>query len=292
MSLELIQYAVPNSDGTILLWKDITGNTSPTAYGKNGNINYGSVTAVRIKTALYSNLVNTTTINSGTFTQYTEYRLVSPSSAVVDGKTLGVGSLFIPQTAAISVPSGSSWETTGYYCYPVLSTWLPTATEVALSLANTEIGLDSGSVIPDELLQAVYEIYYDTQFGTTAAVNGQQYMVLSGTAVYGGNTYKAGEIFTGANTNNITTTGTFAKMYATSFGYHIMAYGYYTRLYQLIISYQGIYQNEIQDELYQIKSILDTLTFVSSTGNVSYTKFNDLMQLVGEKLTYLENNVA
>jgi len=128
-------------DAENTLFRDTTGNTATYAYGQNGNITQGDIEAVRLVIGNYSRLNSLTDLNAGdTFVQFTQYMKTVGSSSTINGKSFVVGDIFVPQVANLVVPSGDTWQTTGYYVPQILATWLPTTTEIPLNLNVTELG--------------------------------------------------------------------------------------------------------------------------------------------------------
>ena len=287
MALELKDSFVAGSLGTTTIFKDITGVTAPNSYGKSGNITYSDVDAVRIKVATLSSIANVTELSAGSsFTRYVEY-ICTAGSGTIDGKAISSGDYFVPNTTGLTVPSGMTFETSGYYVYPYLATWLPTAAEVGLTSTLAQLNQANNTTLEDSVYTLVYEVYKDVFSTTTAAVSGVQYMVLTGTCTYGGNTYRAGEVFISTNTNNITiSSGSVVKMDATTLTYFTITYNMLKQLYALL----PIVDEQIQQEIYGITVQLDALSFSCQTGNVSYTYAQGLLNTLQDKVTYLVNN--
>ena len=281
---------IPSGEG--LSFKDITGATSQTSYGKSGNINYADVEAIRLKIGSYTDIAGMATISFGSvFTRYREYIKTEGSMSLINGKYFTVGQTFVPQTALIAVPSGDTWQWTGNYVYPWINTWLPTASEVALSISVSEIG-QSGTIVQDDIYTSVYEVYDDIQSGTTTSVDGQQYMVISGTATYDGDIFNAGEVFVGRDASNITTTGTYALLNATSTQYFVLTFNLIKSLLDLIesISVNPGYYPDVEEQIYIIRIQLEALSYSCWTGNVSFTYANELIQNLTAKTEYLIQN--
>lgn len=271
-------------------FKDITGTTAPDSYSKSGNIGYSDVDAVLFKAAYYPNIAANQTLTSGdTFSQYWEYVKTGGNTSTVDSKAMVIGSTFTPQITGVTVPSGDTWLKTGYYNPNILATWLPTATQVALSLTPQQLGFDSTQeTISDGLYQVVYNVYRDAVIGTRAAINGTSYIVMTSTVSYNGNTYRAGETFTATNTTNIAGAGTTAIMDSTSFAYWILTPSMESQLFSLVLSNTN--KQEIQDKLYAIRVQLEALSYSAQTQNLSYTITNDLLDYLQSQLTFIESS--
>ena len=285
--MELTTSFISGALGTTAIFKDTTGTTAPDSYSKDGNIGYASVNAIRLKTATLSSIDSTATLNAtAIFTRYLEY-ICTAGSGTIDGKAIQPGGYIVPSLAGLIVPTGMTFETTGNYVFPFLSTFLPNATEVALTISLAELNQSNNSVIEDSLYTLNYEIY-NNQFTTNqAAVIGQQYMVIAGTCTYVGNTYRAGEIFIASDTNAITVSSSIVgKLYATDTSYHVVTYNMSKAIYELL----PIADHVLANEIFGISVNLAALAFSSATGNVSYTYTQGLLNTLQDKVAYLTNN--
>lgn len=289
--LELIQSAYANANGTGMMFNDITGTTSQTAYSKNGNITYADVDAVRIKIALFENMIGASPIYYGsTFKQFVEYIKTGGATSTINGKALSSGDYFVPQVANIAVPVGDTWLPTGYYVPQILVGWVPTAAQVPLSLSLTQINQPNNTLISDGVYTIVYEVYKDYFTGTQAAVSGVQYMVLSGTTTYAGSSYYPGQVFIGVATTNIVSSGNTVVMDATSTGFHVLTYNLMSAIL-LLLQKEGVANNVVvQDQIYDIRVQLEALFYSASINNLSYTYATDLIQNLTDAVTLLIAN--
>lgn len=287
MAIELQTQILPTALGASLAFKDITGETSATSYSQNGNIGYASVTAIRLKTATYLSMLNVTTVSSGSFTQYKEYQLTG-AACTVNGKTFSTGSYFVPQSAGIGV--SSTWVETGFYVYP--QTWLPTAAQVALDLSVTELN-ETGTTVEDAIRELQYEVYYSQQTPTLAASSGTTYLVSgTGSVLYEGNTYYVGEVFTANTTGNITVASgspKVNKLYATTNQYFASLYNITQSLYEVIVN--AFSRTSIsQEDILEIRLMLEAITNMASTNNISLIKAQDLLVYATDKVYFLQQS--
>lgn len=289
--LELIQSAYANSNGSAMMFNDITGTTSPTAYSKNGNIGYADVDAVRIKIALFENMIGASPITYGSnFTQFVEYIKTDGATSTINGKLLSAGDYFVPQSANIAVPVGDTWLPTGYYVPQILFSWLPTAAQVPLSLTLSQINQASSTVVLDGVYTNVYEVYKSSFTGTVTAVVGTTYMVLGGTTTYQGSTYYPGEVFTATVASSIVASNSVVIMDATSTGFHIIAYTLLSSIL-LLLQRESVRNNVVvQDQIYDIRVQLESLYYSASTNNLSYTYATDLLQKLNDSVVILLAN--
>jgi hypothetical protein len=289
--LELITSQIVASDGLSVNFKDITGATSSTAYGIGGNDTYTDIVAVRIKVGTATTIQSTSTLNAGdAFIQFTEYIKTSGASSTVDGKTCVVGTVIVPQLTTLTVPSGDVWETSGYCVPQIISTWTPTATEVALNLDINELG-QSGTYVEDNVYVFNYDVFDTSSTGTNAAVSGSSYLVMTGTLTYNGNTYRAGEYFTAVNTGNIVAgSSTYAILYATTTSYALLIYTLTTSIFANI-NEKGTTGNEAYFlDIYKIKSQVDALSFACATLNVDFAVCTELIAMLQNQVIYLDSN--
>ena len=286
MALELKTQILPTALGTSLAFKDITGTTSSTGYSQNGNIGYAAVTAIRLKMSTYLSMLNVSTLTSGaTFTQYKEYQLVG-AACTVNSKSFSTGAYFVPQSAGIGVVS--TWVETGFYVFP--HSWLPTAAEVALDISIAELG-ETGTTVQDAIRELQYEVYSPQQTPTIAAVNGDTYLVSgTGSVSYAGSTYFVGEVFTAFNTSNITVaTGVprVNKLYAATNQYFASLYNVEQSLYEVIVN--AFSRTSIsQEEILEIRLMLEAVQNMASTNNISLIKAQDLLVYAQDKVFFLQ----
>jgi len=268
MSLQLINTFIAGNDGDTAIFTDVTGATASTAYGRSGNITYSDVDAIRIKIANLNSIDNTTSLAAtDSFTLYVGY-ICTGGTGTVDGKALDSGDYFVPNTTELTVPSGMTFDTTGNYVYPWLAIWLPTAAQVPLTMSLAQINQSGNTTMEDSMYVLNYEIYIDQFTTSTAAVVNQQYLVVSGTCVYEGSTYRAGEIFIATTTGTITiVTATVAKLSATSTTYFVITYN----MIQDILEILPTATQETETAIYGIRVQLEGLSYSAQTGNVSYT---------------------
>lgn len=295
MALELKISAEVNADGTILNLTDITGNQISTAYNQGGNINYSSVTNVRIKTATYASLQNPATLSSGSFTQYVEY-ICSAGPCTINGKTFNAGDVFVPQSANISV--SGTWVETGYYVYPFLATWLPTASEVPLDITISELN-ETGDTVADTVRVVDYEIYYNNQTPTIAAVNGATYLVSgTGAVAYGGNVYYVGEVFTASDTTNITVSAGSPRvntLYATTTLYFTTTYNIETSMYSITLSTFGkpnYTSTAIPNSIIYYSTLISALNNACYTNNVDITQAYDVILYISTSILNLQGELS
>ena len=287
--LKLVTTQQVTPDGLNVLFNDVTGQTSDTAYGIGGNIFISAVNGVRIKVGTATTLLSVTSITTGNFVQFTEYLKIGGASSVVNGKILTVGSYFVSQIAGLSVPAGDIWQLTGYYVPQIILSWLPTATQVPLTLSINKLG-QVGSLVEDNEYLFVYEVYAGVFAINTASILNNTYMVLTGSATYNASTYYPGERFTGIDTNTITVTGSVAILNATSNTYATLVYsletGIMSNIYQKAVNADNDYTNEI----YGLKSQLNSLKWASSTLNVDFNACSTIIKRLSNRVTYLNNN--
>lgn len=278
------------SDGLSVSFWDRTGTTASNSYGQGGNITYADVDAVRIKIADQTTLADITTIEqTESFVQFTEYIKTAGSSSTVDGKTMVIGSIFVPQLTTFTVPSGDTWETTGYYVPQIISSWLPTATEVALNLDINELG-QSGSLVEDNIYAFDYSVFIGVFSGTQAAVDGNTYLVMTSTATYGGNTYRFGETFVATSTANIVAAGNVGIMEATSTQYAVLAFALELAINASVAAKGSSFNQNYYDQVYGVKSQLNATQNASASLNVSFPEAYDILLMLTDKMVYLDNN--
>jgi len=225
------------------------------------------------------------TLNSGAFTQYKEYQLVG-APCVVDSKIFSTGAYFVPQSAGVLVVS--EWKETGFYVFP--HSWLPTAAEVALDISIAELG-ETGTTVQDAIRELQYEVYYQQQTPTIAAISGNTYLVSgTGSVLYAGSTYYVGEVFTAFNTTNITFVSGSPKvntLYAATDQYFASLYNINQNLYEVIVNaFSSRYTS--QAEILEIRLMLEAIENMASTNNISLIKAQDLLVYAQDKVFFLQ----
>ena len=289
MSLELKIELKPTSTGEYLAFKDITGTTGTYAYTQDSNISYSQVTATRFKFGTYETLSNIETLTSGSFTQYKEYINAGSASKTVDSKVISVGETFVPQITGISVPANSTWETTGYYVYPL--NYFPTSSQVALDITSTQLG-ETGDTIVDNIRLVEYEVYYPQSTPSITSTSGTTYIVSgAGTVGYGGSVYRVGEVFTAYNASSITAASGSPKvnaLYATVSQYFATTWSVENRLYQVIFDMLERISISEQNKIVFVKSQLEAIQAICLTNNVSISQAYDLLLYITDQVTFLE----
>jgi hypothetical protein len=229
--------------------------------------------------------VKETIVEGQAFTQYKEY-LCTEGSGTIDSKGISAGEYFVPQRTDLIVPSGMEFTETGYYVPLITNSWLPTPTQVALTLSLAQIGQSGNSLIEDSLYTLQYEVYVSQFTGTQAAVNGQAYMVISSTATYNGNTYRAGEVFIATDTTNIIGSGLVGLLSAATTSYQVIDYSLLRQVFNMLPTASEM----TKKALYGLRVELQGLNYSCATGNVSYTYAKGLLNRVKDEVTYLQNN--
>jgi hypothetical protein len=281
-----------DSDGQSVSFRDITGTTSSTAYGVGGNISLLDVDAVVIEIGTATTLVEGTELSDGdTFLQFHKYIKTAGSSAVINGKTFTIGEYFCPQVTGLTVPTGDTWEWTGYYRPQILTTWLPNSGETALNLDVSELGQD-GSYVETNAYVFDYSIFANNFSVSTAAVSGNTYLVIGGTATYLGDSYVAGETFIASGTTNIVPSGGGAVgiMYATSTTYFVLAY---ELLQQILIAIEAqitAFSPRTQNNIFAIRAQLEALENSAATNNISFDYCVELLAKLQSEMLYILNN--
>lgn len=288
MTLRLITNFAAGNEGDTAIFKDITGATASTAYSRNGNVSYADIDSIRLKIATLSSINNVTTLNAtDAMTPYVEY-ICTQGSGTIDGKAVSVGNYFVPNTTSLVVPSGMIFETTGNYVYPWIAQWLPTAAQVPLTISLSEMNQSGNTTMEDDMYILNYEVYVNSFSSTQAAVVNQQYLVISGTCVYSGSTYRAGDIFIASSTSNIViVSASVALLNATCQNYFIITFNMTQTLFEILPVATPQTNAEINVMLNQIEG----LTFACKTGDVSYTLVEGLLaKLESQTILLLNNN--
>lgn len=285
--MDLQNNFVVGNNGNTAIFSDTTGTTAPNSYGKNGVIAYSAVTFFRLRIATLSSINNTTGYVAGDTLPINVELLCTEGSAVtIDSKTISAGSYFVPRTTGIVVPANCTLVTTGSFVY-IPSSFNATQNlfyQVPTTLSLAEINQSTNTFVEDDLYIINYEIYYESASTTTAAVDGQNYIVTSGTATYDGSTYRQGEVFTATDTSNITTTGAFSKLYASKTTYFTLDWNMLQTLFSILESTDS---EEISAKLYGIRVELEALQNSCKTGDVSFVYAGKLLEKLSGKITYL-----
>lgn len=271
----------------IAYFKDISGQTSGNGYGQDGNIDYADVVAVRIKTGTYSTVEFPSAPSADTFTQYTEYLKIAGDAETIDGKTFTTGMVFVPQSDGLTTTDGENWQTTGYYVWPFLDTWLPTQAETPLDISVEQFG-QSGEEIYDNVYPYAYEIYYDEKTTDFAAVAGATYMVVADDAQYLGDTYYAGEIFTASDTSTVSVTSSVARLYGATSAYTVLVPVILADINDVIERQIGLNNQDLieptEGKILKIRLKLEALQYASQTQDVSLLYAYQTIQTIQETL--------
>jgi hypothetical protein len=284
-------------DNSTCAFRDTTGQLLSTAYGQSGNIAYADVKGIRLKIGNYTTVTYPAPPTANGFIQYTEYQKIGGSPEVINNKLFVAGDYFVPQFTGLTSSQLNSWQTTGYYVYPYLNSWLPNATEVPLDITVTQLG-QSGSDIEDNEYIDEYEVYYSEINTTAPAVVGVQYLVLGLPSnlnyyvTYGGHRYYAGEVFIGANTTNIVPhSASFVQLYAATTAYATMVYAIETGLNDLIEQQMGKGNQDLVNytygEIIKISTKLQSLMYSSKTTNVSLLYCWETIQYLSARINQL-----
>lgn len=289
MSIKLKTLLKPSTSGTGAIFNDVTGQADSTAYGQSGNIPVTDVAAVRIKIATYTTLNGLATLEHGEkFTRYKEYSKTDGEMSTIDGKKLYVGNVFVPRVADLVVPTGDTWVETGYYVYPYLSSWLPTATQVQNDISLSKLN-QTGTAIYDDIYAYTYEIYETNAVttGNISSVSGARYLVTAGTVTYDGSTFSPGDSFVAYTTADpiAVTAGHCYKMYASCDSYAVLSFNTKSSLYQLVVEKAGTSCFKCWSEINNIKTQLDAITFMSETGNVALGPASKTLEWVNDAIT-------
>ncbi len=220
-------------------------------------------------------------------TPYVEL-LCTEGSGTIDGKAVSVGNYFVPNTTSLVVPSGMIFETTGNYVYPWIAQWLPTAAQVPLTISLSEMNQSGNTTMEDDMYILNYEVYVNSFSSTQAAVNGQQYLVQSGTCTYSGSTYRAGDIFIASSTSNIViVSASVALLNATCQNYFIITFNMTQTLFEIL----PVATLQTHAEINSMLNEIEGLTFACKTGDVSYTLVEGLLaKLESQTIVLLNNN--
>lgn len=305
MSFNLRYTQTLSSAGNEVVSQDITGSAAPDAYGKNGNLARSSVTATYTKIARLTDINNITTLTSGgAFIQYREYIKTAGGSSTIDNKVMTVGSKLIPRNNTLTVPSGDTWQTTGYVFVP--SDYLPSDTAPQyISIENLD---QIGSYIADDLYITDYSVYYNggatypnvqTINGGAAAnaYNGSTYYVTAGYVTYNGSTYYVGESFTASGTTSIApfSSAVIWIQYASTVYYKPLLYTIVNNFYSLTNSAmaQNIYgHQDLNERILSARVVMEGLEYAAYTNNVSFTQAEDNIAYLNTQTNILMNEIG
>jgi len=305
MSFTLRYTQTLSSAGNEVVSQDITGSTAPDAYGKNGNIAASDVTATYTKIARLTDINDVTTLTSGgAFIQYREYIKTAGNSSTIDGKAMTVGSKLIPRNNILTVPSGDTWQSTGYVFVP--SDYLPSDT--APYYVSIEDLDQLGSYIADDLYVTDYSVFYDgdatypnvqTINGGTAAAayDGATYFVTAASVSYKGNTYYVNESFVASDTTDITPASgaTIWIQYASTTYYKPLLYQINNDLYSLINAAmaQNIYGHEdLNRQILSARAVKEGLEYAAYTNNVSFVQAEDNINYLNAQIDILNSEIG
>jgi hypothetical protein len=285
--MELQNSFIAGNDGDTVLFSDVTGTTAPDSYGKGNNIAYSEVDFFRLRIATLSSIDNLSYYVAGdTLPINVELLCTSNGSFTIDSKTISAGEYITPRVDGIVVPSNCTFVSTGNYLYVPTSFNATTSLlyQVPTTLSLAEINQASNTYVQTNTYILNYDIYNAKSSTTAAAVANQVYICMSGTATYDGSVYRAGEIFTATDTSNITTTGEFAKLYASKTTYSTIVYTLLSSIFSILEANQ---ETTISQEIYGIRCELEALQFSCYTGNVSFTYARKLLSLLTGKIASL-----
>lgn len=236
----------------------------------------------------YLSLQSLNSISSGALTQYKEYIKTAGTIKTYNNKLIGVGSIFTPFIAGITVQSGDTFEETGYYYAPI-GTWRPSVT-TPIYLTSENLGLGINDTIIDTILPIEYKVFGAILADPTTVV-GTEYLVQTNSSEYEGNIYRAGETFIaysayGASGDFSPYEGGYYNIFQTSFNIT-------QQLKDLIVS--NIDNPKPQNEQYQtiiarLYSRIQAMTWNNGLGNVSQTNAYDNIQDIANTCTALANN--
>ncbi len=150
---------------------------------------------------------------------------------------------------------------------------------------------ETGTTVQDAIRELQYEVYYQQQTPTIAAVSGNTYLVSgTGSVLYAGSTYYVGEVFTAFNTTNITVVSGSPKvntLYAATDQYFASLYNINQNLYEVIVNaFSSRYTS--QAEILEIRLMLEAIENMASTNNISLIKAQDLLVYAQDKVFFLQ----
>jgi hypothetical protein len=236
----------------------------------------------------YLSLQSLNSISSGALTQYKEYIKTAGTIKTYDNKLIGVGSIFTPFIAGITVQSGDTFEETGYYYTPI-GTWRPSVT-TPIYLTSENLGLGINNTIIDTILPIEYKVF-GASVGDPLTVVGMEYLVQSDGATYENDTYRAGETFTAYSVASAS--GDFSPYEGGYYNVFQTSFNITQQLKDLIVS--NINNPKPQNEQYQtiiarLYSRIQAMTWNNGLGNVSQTNTYDNIQDIANTCTALANN--
>jgi len=266
-----------------LQFTDITTN-----YGVDSNIAITDVKKTRF--LCQHNLVETpiTLVAGETMVQYQQYLKISGDPSVYDDKTLGVGALYIP-FVELTVNAGDEWEKMTVFSKP--QDFIPLISKRLFPLDTSYFGLET-DYYTDDIYGLQYEVYVDTDPTLLNNVTlDTQYIVFgSGTAIYNGNTYRAGEVFIAVDNGAVTYTGgSRLKQISAS------VQKFYTFMWELENQYNNTLLNATETEIPQetqillnkIRGEMDAIKFANYTQRVSVALGLQTMSWIREKLNQI-----
>lgn len=305
MSFNLRYKQTLSSAGNEVVSQDITGSAAPDAYGQNGNLAEANVTATYTKIARLSDINNITTLEeTDSFISRREYIKTAGGSSTIDNKSFVVGDKFIPRNGTFTVPSGDTWQSTGYVYIP--SDYLPSDTAPQyISIENLD---QIGSYIADDLYATDYSVFYNggatfpriqtINSGTAAAAyNGMTYFVTGVSVSYLGSTYYAGETFTASGTTDITPAAgaVIWGRYASTVYYKPLLYRIVNNFYSLTNSAmaQNVYgHQDLNERILSARVVMEGLEYAAYTNNVSFTQAEDNIAYLNTQTNILMNEIG
>jgi len=228
-----------------------------------------------------------TILAGGTLLAFRKYIKTIGSSQIYDGKTIGVGGIFIPRVNT-TVLSGDNFEYLNATVKPL--GYLPSLTP--FTIVPSDLYIDE-VIFPNDVYGLQYETYVDTTPSTlTTVVNESQYMVVgAGTCVYNGNTYYQNEVFIATTNGAVSFTGSAnLKVLLDSrnkfFTFNWLLTQYF---YQLVLENIGKCCEENELLMNKIQSKLLALEWTNYTQEISISKSLQTMNWVEEKITQLQD---
>jgi len=278
-----------NSQNTANFY-DLTTDNGTNGYGIDGNITYSDIKAIRLLTADYNTLNTPSVPAEGGFTQYVQYMKISGSPELIDGKTFNVGDIFVPQSTGLTTVSPENWETTGYYVYPFLNTWLPTAAQTPLEISISQLN-QSGNTIANNIYIYGYEVYYNQQTDDFTTVENATYMLIGGSAIYLGNMYVSGEVFTATDSSEAIVTGTVVQLYASTSGYAPLIYEILTGINDLTEQQIGLNNQDLvqpqENYILKLRTKIEAINYACKTNNVSMLYCYETIQYLQARISQL-----
>lgn len=305
MSFNLRYTQTLSSAGTEIISQDITGSIASDAYGQNGNLAVADVTATYTKIARLTDINNVTTLEADeSFIARREYIKTAGTTSSIEDKVFSVGDKFIPRNGTFVVPSGDTWQTTGYVYVP--SDYLPSDT--APQYISIENFNQIGSYIADDLYITDYSVFYDggatypniqaINSGSSAnAYDGMFYFVTGGRVEYNGSRYYPGDTFVGIDENTITpqSGSVIWGKYASTVYYEPLLYTIVNNFYSLINAAmaQNIYgYQDLNKQILSARIIMEALDYAAYTNNVSFTQTEDNISYLNTQINILMNEIG